>query len=1136
MFGVGSNLFVVTCRVQGESSGRALRRGVAMMALVVCAYAAVAATASAASARGVIRIMSPVVNQVVGNGGVHVDLRSSASLSQLRILVDGHNVKGYFHGSGGTYRATLRPGRGLHLGVDELLVVTGATAEIDHVSFIVAQRQSNLLTLTNFRVGGDEAPVRVVARLGSGTTLQAWVNGHRDDGAFLPEGSGYVGLLGANDWLRPGHNHLVLLAYSTSASGRNAAYDVTTRSFWRKPGVLTAGAGPDRIVNAGDFIRLHGSASDAGGHSRKAPQVTFGWEIVGRPGNRAVRLYHAETASPGLEVNSPGQYRIRNKVTGRKGGSSVDTARVTVRADVPPIGWRLESAADDRGTIKLDGKPVQNTTAPCDPGPDGLGCGAFGSYAIFDRQTLERVASGTVHPYSSDGMKTLADLADTYDKAPTYLMVVNFGPVGDNESELAAGRRLLRKLGVPNMSDSDLNYMLRYAFPKSFIGVPGSPAGSAFVSNHFLHRYPYSGRHVANMSGYLRLNPLSTTGNFEFVFPDQVEFDTDASPAPSQITMKVGDRTYAHDAPTDGSSGFFLVRFDSQTLAREQDFFYVTNRPDGTEVPAEAKRMADDIAWASAKDNENGQLLLMLQAFGKPKGTSTGWLQAAQAIGNLGGSAQVFAQLNQGSSDEPHQGRYAFVARSAMTGPAAVSSQSLTGRATDGKLHGLLARGRDDQYMPLIADSTGTVNFDLVRIVNRPSQPGGGFPAFTGGEAAAATFLGRDPDIIGVCDPSAPTCDVRRAYYEKYTGVNWANILTRLGSDATKAKCAESHPGFTPAECNAVRQEFEKEIGRRNAVEEYFGPKGLQAPFLGGVQVAALVDVAKIAEQIRQAVQPPPANNSAANALDIIGFVARAASIAGAVYPPAGAVASGVSGAFGLAGYLTRQNGSPDLIGPKVTAAAADLGADLFDRYQRASAYFTTEAKIIMSDWSKMSEVAAAAASNPKWVLGDVATSVESMRLGTKQAIYQSLIPVAYPVLYDLGTGVAHAKDWKCISPSILLVDKNLFQNTGTGAELTWTMTYPPSIGKTHVLAVGARNAVGHTKGAYIPSPPESITGPLFRDPAAPEGGGIGLYKLDFYSSQHFEVFRDVLQQTHGEDGYGYYTCQGMPDPPGNSG
>ena len=808
----GANRHVLSLRfgVQGKSPCRALWRRFAVLVLIACAYAGVATSASVAAVRGVTRIVSPGVNQVVGNRGVQVVLRSNASLSGLRIFVNGHNVKGYFHGSGGSYRATLRLGRGLRRGVDELLVVTGAAADIDHVSFIVGQRQSNLLTLTHLRLGGDEAPVRVVARLGPGATLQAWVNGHRDDGAFLPEGSADVGLLSANDWLRPGHNHLVLLAYTTSASGQHAAYDVTTKSFWRKPGLLTAGAGPERVVNAGDFIRLHGSASAAGSRSRRAPRVSYRWEIVPRPGNGVATLYHADTASPGLELNTPGQYRIRTKVAGRNGSSSVDTARVTVRADVPPIGWQLESAADDRGTIKLDGKPVPDTTGPCDPGPDGLGCGHVGSYAIFDRQTLELVKSGTVYTYNADGMKTLADLADTYDKAPTYLMVVNFGPVGDNENELAAGRRLLRRLGAPKMSDSDLNYMLRYAFPKSFLGVPGSPAGSAFVSNHFLHRYPYSGRHVANMSGYLRLNPLSTTGNFEFVFPDQVEFDTDASSAPSQITMKVGDRTYAHDAPTDGSSGFFLVRLDSQTLAREQDFFYVTNKPDGTEIPAEAKRMADDIAWASAKDNENGQLLLMLQAFGKPKGTSTGWLQAAQAIGNLGGNAQVFAQLNQGSSDEPHQGRYAFVARSAMGAPAAVSSQSLTGRAGDGKLHGLLARGRDDQYMPLIADPTGTVNFDLVRIVNRPSQPGGGFPAFTGGEAAAATFLGRDPDIIGVCDPSAPTCDVRRAYYEKYAGVNWANILTsawqRRDEDQVCGEPSGLHPRRVQRGSSGVRE------------------------------------------------------------------------------------------------------------------------------------------------------------------------------------------------------------------------------------------------------------------------------------------------------------------------------------------
>ncbi len=121
------------------------------------------------------------------------------------------------------------------------------------------------------------------------------------------------------------------------------------------------------------------------------------------------------------------------------------------------------------------------------------------------------------------------------------------------------------------------------------------------------------------------------------------------------------------------------------------------------------------------------------------------------------------------------------MARAGVNTPEVDSSQSLTGRAGDGVLHGLLVRGRDYQYQPLLADPAGTVNFDLVNIVNRPSPADGGFPIFSTEERAAATFLGRDPDIIGVRDPPAPTCDVRKAYYDDYAGANWANILTRLG-------------------------------------------------------------------------------------------------------------------------------------------------------------------------------------------------------------------------------------------------------------------------------------------------------------------------------------------------------------------
>jgi hypothetical protein len=253
----------------------------------------------------------------------------------------------------------------------------------------------------------------------------------------------------------------------------------------------------------------------------------------------------------------------------------------------------------------------------------------------------------------------------------------------------------------------------------------------------------------------------------------------------------------------------------------------------------------------------------------------------------------------------------------------------------------------------------------------------------------------------------------------------------------------------------------------------------------------------------------------------------------GLVEPSVGTAVNGVAAAFGLAGYLTHHDGSPDLIGPEVRSTAAQLGVDLTTRYQDASSYFTTEAQIIMSDWTKMSEVAARASSDPKWDLGDVRATSPKFELAARQSIYQALVPAAYPVLYDLGTGTTHATDWYCNAGAVLY-DKHLFQHTGTSAEVPYlvpaTLAGEPE--QVHLIAVGARHTVDTLHSAYIPAPPDTLTSKLFRDPDAPQPGGIGLYKLQFYSPQNFHLFSPVLQQ-NGSKGYNY--CQDMPDPPGNA-
>jgi hypothetical protein len=1099
----------------GGRSRFAVRLAVLAAALSVAATNNAYATGSA----GTTRIISPSSNQVVGNGGVRVVVKSRASLAKLEVLINGANVKRYFHQVDGQYRANLRAGRGLQPGVDELTVITGADTDVDSVTFIVARQDPQLLKLSGFRVGGSQTPVLVRAKVASGSTLEAWINGHRDDNAFQPQAGLYVGRLGANDGLRAGRNRLVLMAYRRAPSQRSASYTVVTETFWQPPGQLTAGAGSDIVINAGEFVRLDGTVVDLG--RKSAGHVSFRWKVTGRPRGVAPSLVAPANSAPDFEAKVPGVYLIGLKTTAADGSTSVDTLTVTAREDVPPMGARLDTVADDRGTIVFDGNALPNTTCTA-----GGACLFHASYAVFNRQTLEVVASGNVDT-NFGGMTSLIGVATKYNARPGYLMVLNMQGPGVDVHHFADARKLFDALGVAKISDSDLQAMLVENLPISIVGVPGSPAGSAFISVYRNKRPSYDARHVANMSGYLRLNPAGAGGSgyFEFVFADQVEFNTDASVGTSQISMQVGDANYSHALPADGSSGFFMVRLNSQTLGRETESFYVTNEPGGSEDPAESKRLADDLAAAS---DAFGRPLVLLQAFGTPKGTSASWLAAAAAIGKLGGTAQVFAQLNQKSGDEPKEGRYAFVGRSAMDTAAAESSQALTGVKGDGKLHGLLGRGRDAYYEPLGADPSGTINFDLVRIINRPSAPGGGFPAFaTPGEAAAAAFLGRQSDIIGVCvDDASVPCDVRKAYYEDMSAP-WDTILTRL--DNTKV-CDTDHPGFSKEECEEARDKLALEIGRRNTVANYFAR--LESPF-GAAEVAALVNGADIASKITQAVKPPAANNATSYALTVIADLIKAGGLSGVVCPACGAAAAGLSGVFSLAAYVTEDNGSPDLVGPQITATAADLGSKLFTRYQRASYDLMSEAQIVISDWSKMSDVAAVANSGTGWKLGNEAQRTESIILATKQVIYQALVPVAYPVLYDLGTGITDAKGWICRSPSILLYDKKLFQNTPPAAQMIWKMTDAPYVGQSHLIAVGARHTVGYKHSAYVPAPPDSLTGPLFQDSSL---GGIGLYKLQFYSPHNFHVFPKVFQQTtpSGEP-LGYWTCQNMPDPPGNS-
>ena len=1102
----------------------------------VLVLAAPAAEAAAAGGH-LTKIQSPHADQVVGiHGRIHVAVRSRVQLGALRISLNGRNITGSFHRSAGAYRATLSAGQ-VHPGTNQLAVQTKDYKDFDHVTFIVARPAPKLLKLTNIDVDEPGAPVRAEVRVRPGAELRAWMNGHRVDNSFQPQGRSFVGRLGANDWVREGRNRLEVLVFRERRHGRAAVHDVASKTF-RLNGVI-AGAGRDRVIDAGDFVELRASAAGTGGDD-----LEYAWEIVDAPeGADAAVLEHEHTATPEFSATTPGTYRVRATI--RAAGdataahaaandtASTDTVTVNVRRDVPPIGWRLLLGYYRGGTITLDGQEIPKTTSCVNPTDSDCGL-PYISYAVFNRQTLALETSGHLN-YNVDDPATMADLAASYRREPTYLMVINSSIT---KSDDPSWGRMLDMLGVA--SGSAARARANYG-PTTIVGVPGSPAGSAIVSSPGCATCSGLTSDAARTAGYLRLNPNSTEGgDFEFVRTDQVEFNTAVSAPAGQAKMQAGIQTFTANVPTDGSAGFFMVTLNSGTLGRMSQDVFVTNRPDKSENTAEQARLGDALTAAVAGDNIHGGALVLLQSFGNPNGLGDGWLRSGLAIGKLGGNAQVFTWLNRGMADEPHQGRYALVGRAAMAGAtAAESSQSLTGKKLDGTLHGMLARARDNQYLPLLADPTGGINFDLVNVVNRQTARNGGFPVWTEAESAAADFFGRN--VMKLCLSNAPTCDVRKAYYERISGAtDWNGILVSLG-EVGKAACAKAVTNgapFNDKDCETVRGQLQAEVAARNQVASFFGPTGLQEPF-GTASVKALINIAAISDEVQKAVEPPPMDNSASDALSVISFVVKIAGAAGGLVNPAiGTAANGVAATFGLAAYLTKHNGAPDLVGPEVRATATRLGSELAERYQNASSYLTTEAQIVMSDWTKMSYVAEHSAGDDTWRVDDNRPIQQQVDLAAKQTIYQSMIQVAYPVIYDLGTGINDARDWICRSDNLLLYDKKLFQKTIPAAQMRWLIppSRPGGLWEIHLMAVGGKHTVGRLHGAYVPAPLEDMASKLFRDPKDLTPGGIGLYKLSLFAPPAFRVFPEVLQQkAPSGNPYGYYTCQDMPNPPGNA-
>lgn len=973
----------------------------------------------------------------------------------------------------GTWTARVGPPL-VHVGANALSVRTrgsGGGWDFDSSTFTVARRNPRLLTLQAVRVAGVDTPVRVTVRVPLNSTLQVLVNGKRADGAFQPEGNVLVGRLGANDGIRPGQNEISVLAFTPAG-----AYDSDSRTVTIGREAPVASAGADARPTQGNSLTLSARASrvPAGGTG-----VTYHWQIVKAPKGSHPVLSGNQTATPTLRTDRPGVYQARVTVTTGR-GTSRDTATFNVVPNDLPIGVKVDTVSNGRGEITIDGKVVPGT---------GGGIKSL-NWVVLDRPTRQVAEAGT--STQSDALQKLLGLADKYAKAPGYQMIVN-APSGGPGYPQADWESLLKKLGAPPLTDAD-RQAVRNANPFSVIGIPGAPAGAAFLR---LTPQPNARAETGSMTGYLRMN--SVTAKYDFVFTDYVAFDTRSASSAKQNTISVGGKEYTQALPANATGGFHAVVLDPKTLSVSEDRVWPTNTGTPSGDQAAQKAFA---SWLTDVAGRIARPLLLLESIGTPKPSSPAWADAGAQIQKLGGTRGLFNGI---------RGDYALVGRAGMSAPPAEASAGIPGQP--GRLKGMLMRSRASDFEPFLATPTGALNAELVQLVNQPQTSYKPFP--TKGQQAAATAIGISP--MKVCPKGAQTCDVRATYYQNYNGA-WTTINAELGNLVSACRSHDqkcpSGADFTQDDSLAVAQQLFAETSDVTRVHHYLGTDGLQAAF-GNATFAAQIDLKDIGDQIKKAVQPPAGSATASNVLQVLSLVAK---LGGVLPPPGSNVAAGVSAVFGMAAYFAKPDGSPNLIGERVQSTVDGLAGEAFNRYNTASQQIDAIGRIIVSDPKKLQTVADKVDSDPAWQLPDKGRAFEQMRLGSRRWFYQTLLPVAYQI-WEINPapqngGPGNARNYTCFSsfgangqrnPGRPLTS-NPFQAADDGQD-----RQPTAFGGNGEPITPVIGLASNVHSNPFQVPPATLLDPLFRDPEDPKPGGLGFTKAELYNPRYF-TFSGTLQ------------------------
>jgi hypothetical protein len=1001
---------------------------------------------------------------------------------RFQAFLNGTDVSRRFGAARGGQRvAVFGRAHGLQAGVNNLALTArsraGRTVWVFR-RFVLAQRAPTALPGALFAGESSSAPLKVT--LGtlafSRPTLQATLNGRRIDGAFGSSSPRQTAMLGANDGVRFGLNALRLAVYD-----ENGAYDVQTRRFYVPRSRPLAGAGPDRTLTVSQTVRLDGSSSRAA----RGGKLSFRWQIVSQPGSAQATLRGATSVRPSLRTNRIGIYLVRLTVLEQPRGRGLRVAQKQDLVSIDALPSPFPTAAvsftslDGRGRMLIDGAPVPST-----------GGSNVISLVVIRRSDRAIVSSSNAFNPSKAGIDRLRDAVDkVVDGDGEKDLVAITGTAGVSPGAVDEFASILGRIGARIAPDDRDGIAAGKRF--SVLGIPFSPAGSAFISVDRAQGDPcdsYSPE--GELSGYLQLQYSTVPATYGLVFGRYPHFDTSVVGSPAKgNTISVGGVRYTATL-SQGTAGFHIVALDRRTLEPLQ---VITGQPLDPcadlnfAVPVNTGNLATDAMWQSylgglLKDVVEKQGLILIQSIGTPKPTTAAWTQIAEQIGLLGGSPAVFNAIGRTASD-PSRGVYALVASDGMDAPAAEASQPLTGRP--GHLGGMLELSNRAIYQPLLADSvTGTFNERLIDIAYQ--QPQAFQPAFTTpGERNADRWLSSKLHLT----PG----DVRADFVLDFSSADWPQAATELNDAAYPGPLPE-HP-FSAGDLAKVKTALKDDLSAFNRVRTYMTQV---ARPLEDSKLATYVSLRAIGQQIQDTIKPPQESDATARALGLVSSIVGV----GKSLPEVGPLVSVFSSVFSLASALATPAGAQ--IGGDISAQVSDLGPRLVDRFDAASRGLTGLTLLIVGDGGKLSSMAARL-NDPDWKLSIDAPSqaADAIRKGAARWFYSSLMPAAYQ-LWQL-RGVTSANDYQCKSAG----QQKVFASEPPNGQDLQTVGFTASAATPDqvVVALG-RDINFHAAQPFARTPPASLTDPLFQPADQPirYPNGLAMYKPQFLSSINFPI------------------------------